>query len=202
LSRVPTKSSPPRVVELQPAGRAPAPGQLALVQAFANSFWDLERGRPEQFGSPRALAEWLQKRGLLRDDVRLSEADLWRAHAVRTGVRALLSANAGATVDDSAVNGLNCALEGVCLRLRVRAGALPELAPASRDFNGALAAIAGAMALAQFEGGFERLKACPGPDCGWAFYDASRNLAGTWCSMSICGSRVKAREYRRRRRGS
>ena len=26
----------------QPAGRAPAPGRLGLVQAFLNSFWDLD----------------------------------------------------------------------------------------------------------------------------------------------------------------
>jgi predicted RNA-binding Zn ribbon-like protein len=188
------------VAEPQPGGRAPAPGQLALVQDFANSFWDLKRRGPEQLKSPGELAEWLQKRGLLRRGVRLGEADLRRAREVRAGIRALLFANAGAPVDPTALARLNCALQGTCLSVRLRADLLPEFVPANRDFTGALAAIAGATAVAQLEGRFRRLKACPGPDCGWAFYDGSRNLAGTWCAMSICGSRVKAREYRRRRR--
>ncbi len=197
---VPTSTD--HALDPQPGGRAPAPRELALVQAFANTFWDLQRNRPELLTSPGVLAEWLQKRGLLRSGVKLGELDLRRAREMRAGIRALLFMNSGAAVDDSALQGLDRALEGVCLGVRIRAGGLPELAPASRDFNGALAAIAAGVAVAQLRGRFERLKACPGPECGWAFYDASRNLAGRWCSMSICGSRVKAREYRRRRRGA
>jgi predicted RNA-binding Zn ribbon-like protein len=66
--------------------------------------------------------------------------------------------------------------------------------------HGALGTLATAVARAMLEGRFSRLKACPGPHCGWAFYDHSRNGGGRWCSMSICGSRVKARAYYRRRR--
>ena len=43
---------------------------------------------------------------------------------------------------------------------------------------------------------WERLKACP--QCGWSFYDYSRNRSATWCSMSLCGNRLKTRAYRRR----
>ncbi len=196
----PRAPGPGRVMELQPADRAPAPGQLALVQAFANSFWDLERGRPERLRSPHALAGWLAQRGLLRRGVRLDEADLTRAHDLRAGLRALTFANAGEPVNHTAIAGMNRSLNGACLSVRLHADASPELTASDRNLSGALAAIAGAAAIAQLEGRFERLKACPGPDCGWAFYDASRNLAGTWCAMSICGARVKARAYRRRRR--
>jgi predicted RNA-binding Zn ribbon-like protein len=45
-----------------------------------------------------------------------------------------------------------------------------------------------------------RLKACPGPHCGWVFYDHSRNCSSSWCSMQVCGGRDKARAYRRRSR--
>jgi predicted RNA-binding Zn ribbon-like protein len=39
-----------------------------------------------------------------------------------------------------------------------------------------------------------RLKECTGAnDCGWLFYDASRNRSRRWCSMEGCGSRVKMR---------
>ena len=43
-----------------------------------------------------------------------------------------------------------------------------------------------------------RLKVCRAEDCRWAFYDASRNHSRTWCSMSDCGNRAKARAYRAR----
>jgi predicted RNA-binding Zn ribbon-like protein len=51
------------------------------------------------------------------------------------------------------------------------------------------------------EGEPGRVKECPGAgDCGWLFYDTSRNGTRRWCSMEGCGSRVKMRrQYARRR---
>ena len=49
-------------------------------------------------------------------------------------------------------------------------------------------------------GRWHRLRACP--DCGWVFYDTSRNARRTWCSMTAaggargCGSIAKTRAYR------
>ena len=44
------------------------------------------------------------------------------------------------------------------------------------------------------EGDLARVKQCPGADdCGWLFYDTSRNRSRRWCSMEGCGSRVKMR---------
>jgi predicted RNA-binding Zn ribbon-like protein len=54
------------------------------------------------------------------------------------------------------------------------------------------------------DGELGRIKECPGAgDCGWLFYDTSRNGTRRWCSMEGCGSRVKMRRQyaRRRRRG-
>lgn len=46
-----------------------------------------------------------------------------------------------------------------------------------------------------------RVKQCPGAnDCGWLFYDTSRNGSRRWCSMEGCGSRVKMRHHYARRR--
>lgn len=38
-----------------------------------------------------------------------------------------------------------------------------------------------------------QVKACPGPDCGWLFLDSRGRR--TWCSMSACGNRAKARTF-------
>jgi predicted RNA-binding Zn ribbon-like protein len=51
-------------------------------------------------------------------------------------------------------------------------------------------------------GRLARLRLCP--DCGWAFYDSSRNGKRVWCAMTAasggrgCGSIAKTRTYRRR----
>ncbi|WP_082475678.1 CGNR zinc finger domain-containing protein [Rhizobium sp. Leaf341] len=41
-----------------------------------------------------------------------------------------------------------------------------------------------------------RLKICA--NCGWLFFDRSKNRSRTWCDMTVCGNRRKAsRHYRR-----
>jgi predicted RNA-binding Zn ribbon-like protein len=187
--------------ELQPGDRAPAPGSLGLVQAFANTFWDLERGRPEQLRSPSVLAAWLRRRGLLGPGVRLAENDLRRALDVREGIRALLFANSGVVPDRAAIARLNAGLNSASVVTRLDTGAPPEFVAQGHGLDGALGLIAASIATAQLEGRFGRLKACPGPECGWAFYDHSRNQVSSWCAMSVCGSRAKVRAYRKRRRG-
>ena len=48
-------------------------------------------------------------------------------------------------------------------------------------------------------GTWERLKVCRNDECQWAFYDHSRNHSGAWCTMAICGNRMKGRAFRTRR---
>jgi hypothetical protein len=76
----------------------------------------------------------------------------------------------------------------------------PELVPGRSGVDGALGRVAAATFAAMLDGSWPRLKACPRDVCGWAFYDRSSNASATWCSMSVCGGRVKAGAYYRRRR--
>ncbi|HSO54001.1 MAG TPA: CGNR zinc finger domain-containing protein [Actinomycetes bacterium] len=48
------------------------------------------------------------------------------------------------------------------------------------------------------DGTWSRLKPCRNHGCRWLVYDHSTNRSGTWCTMSLCGNRGKARAYRRR----
>src|SRR5215203_3468504 len=78
----------------QPGGREPAPGALALVQAFVNTRWDLTaEGQGETLVNPAALHDWLEARGLVGKRDRLDPRDLDRALAIREGLRALAFAN-------------------------------------------------------------------------------------------------------------
>jgi predicted RNA-binding Zn ribbon-like protein len=195
-----TPTSTQRRVDRQPGGRAPAPGDLGLVQSFVNTRWDLDRDQEEQLRGPPELAAWLAAHGLLGPGTKLTTADLRRALDFREGLRALLFVNNGAASDEEAIGRLNSALDSTAVAIRFGPNAMPELTSRGRDFDVALGSLAGIVAIAQIDGTWTRLKACPGVHCGWAFYDHSRNQSGSWCSMTLCGSRAKAREYRRRKR--
>jgi predicted RNA-binding Zn ribbon-like protein len=47
----------------------------------------------------------------------------------------------------------------------------------------------------------DRVRECAREGCDWLFVDTSKNRSRRWCSMNLCGSRVKARRYYRRRKG-
>jgi predicted RNA-binding Zn ribbon-like protein len=47
----------------------------------------------------------------------------------------------------------------------------------------------------------DRVRRCAASDCVLVFLDVSRNGGRRWCSMATCGSRSKAADYYRRKRG-
>jgi predicted RNA-binding Zn ribbon-like protein len=49
---------------------------------------------------------------------------------------------------------------------------------------------------------FALIKRCDNPECILYFYDTSKNHVRKWCSMSLCGNRMKAAAYYRRHRQS
>ena len=165
-----------------------APEPLRLVQRFVNSV-DEEHGR-----------EWLPDREALDALVgnhspgatQASEADLRLALELRGSLRALLRANNGAPVEGDVVGAVNLAASG--LALRVGEDGVAHVASSDAPIDRILAVAFEAM----LDGSWSRLKACR--QCSWAFYDKSRNRSAVWCSMQICGNRLKTRAYRRRRR--
>jgi predicted RNA-binding Zn ribbon-like protein len=62
-------------------------------------------------------------------------------------------------------------------------------------------ALLGPISLAALEmlagGHFERLKQCPNHECGWLFFDHSKNNSRRWCDMATCGNRSKVKRHRR-----
>ncbi|HUO72355.1 MAG TPA: CGNR zinc finger domain-containing protein [Solirubrobacteraceae bacterium] len=183
---------------IQPGGRPPAPGSLALVQAFINSHYDLEGTHgADLFATPQALAGWLGEHGLIEPGAVLAPGDRARAIAVREGLRAL----AGGLRVPAILHDLNTAAGGGSAEVRFDLTG-PQFVAHADGLNGALGLVLALSAVAMIDGSWTRLKVCPGDDCGWAFYDLSRNQTGRWCSMSVCGGRAKARAHYRRRRGA
>lgn len=185
---------------MEPGGRQPAPGPLATVQAFINTT-DIEGGT-EELASPGALRDWLAARGLLPTGATLGDDDLDRALAAREALRDLLAANHGDPVEPSAVETLNRLAPAAALRVRFSPDGRAALAPAAPGLDGALGRLLAIVHDATLDGTWARLKVCRNDVCRWAFYDASKNRSGAWCTMAICGSRLKVRAYRQRRRAS
>jgi predicted RNA-binding Zn ribbon-like protein len=184
----------------QPAGRPPAPGRLAFVQAFLNTFWDLDGDGSEVWSTPGAYGQWLRARGFGGGSA--TARDLDRAVELREALRALCRANHDSGEEPAAVATLDGIAHAVApagaLAPSLRTGALD---PAGDGPDAACALALGIVYTARADGSFARLKACPHAHCGWVFYDVSRNRSGQWCSMRICGNRTKGEAFRRRTSG-
>ncbi|MFL5804779.1 MAG: CGNR zinc finger domain-containing protein [Roseiflexaceae bacterium] len=181
---------------MEPGGRRPAPGPLGLVQAFINTV-DIEEQR-EELITPERLRAWLAAHGLMDGADPMSEADLRRAIAFREALRALLLANNDGIIDAGAVETLNRIAGHAGLLVCFGPDGQARLEPIVVGVNGALGRLLAIVYAAMVEGSWTRLKACRNDSCRWAFYDASKNQGGAWCAMASCGSRSKARAYRRR----
>jgi predicted RNA-binding Zn ribbon-like protein len=169
-----------------------APGELGLVQRFVNTA-DLEQ-RTDALADPDGANAWLDANGLHAD---VDAAGRDRIVAGREAIRALLLANHGGEPDPRAFAALDRA---AAITVAFDPTGAARLEPARGGADGVIARLLGIVARAQAEGTWPRLKACPNDTCHWAFYDRSRNRSRTWCAMSVCGNRAKARSYRARHR--
>jgi predicted RNA-binding Zn ribbon-like protein len=189
--RVPVADDVPR--------RPPAPGALELIRQFVNTH-DVESGW-EGLANPDALATWFAERGMLPAGRELSAQDLAVAIELREVLRRTLEANAGHGDGPAARAALDHLAAHYPLRLRLNGGARLD----AEDGAGIAPAVARLLGLvydAMTLGTWTRLKVCRNDECQWAFYDHSRNRSGAWCTMAICGNRMKGRAFRRRRAGS
>jgi predicted RNA-binding Zn ribbon-like protein len=179
---------------VQSGGREPAEGDLRLIQDFVNTV-DREHGG-EVFDSPAGLEEWLALRELPGAPV--GAGGLERALALREALRTLLLANNGGPDSPEAAETLAAAGRAAALT-PVFGAAGPALEPQADGLDATLGRLVAIAFAAMLDGRWPRLKACPREVCGWVFQDRSTANRGTWCSMRICGNRVKANAYYRRR---
>ena len=170
-----------------------APAPLRLVQRFVNTV-DLERGH-DWLATVSELEEWFAEMGR---DCKVTRTDLRRSRELREALRGLLVATNARqpfrAEDCEVVNGV---VARARLTLELDASGEVVLEPRASGAHAALGEIAAIVLRALLDGTFSRLKACR--NCRWAFYDYSRNRAARWCSMTLCGNRLKTRRYRARR---
>jgi predicted RNA-binding Zn ribbon-like protein len=120
----------------------------------------------------------------LRDPGRLGPPALRRARAVRAALHRF-------TVTGEVDSTLTEAARRARFTVDLEAS---ELEAAASGLDGALGTILAVVYDALRDGTWSRLKTCR--NCGWAFWDESRNRSATWCSMQLCGNRLKVRRHR------
>jgi len=175
------------------SGRRPrAPAPLALVQDLVNTT-DLEAGT-DRLTSVDELRSWLAAHGLPTG--RLSAADLGRFVELREAIRDALGANAHRAATGATAR-LAAAARTAPLRLAAGPGG-PKLEAMGSPVDRAIGAVLVAIAEATAAGLWPRLKVCRNDACRWAYWDASKNRSGVWCTMAVCGNRAKGARFRRR----
>lgn len=141
---------------------------------------------------PATAADGLRRLGLLAPGVRLPAADLPLLVGVREGLREVLLGHAGHAVRPEMLGALDDRLAQVPVMVRLGGGPAALEATEDRPAHRVVAAILSAVTAAPPEE-WARLKVCARDSCRWAFFDASRNRSGRWCSMAGCGNIVKMR---------
>jgi len=167
-----------------------APEPLRLVQLLLNSR-DAEHGI-EWLSSPAELRAWLAERGC---NAPVGDEDVRRVVRVREALRELTLENNRHDFDPQAREVLDREAKRAPLRVSF---AEPGLVPAGDGVDAFLADVFAVVHDAMRTGTWQRLKSCR--NCHWAFYDESKNRSATWCSMELCGNRLKTKRYRGRKR--
>lgn len=172
-----------------------APGRLETLRRFLNTA-GLESGR-EDLASAESAGAWIREADLPYKT--LDEAELRRLRELRETFRAVFLAHNGQGDAASAQGRLAEVFSEARLRMEWNG---PAGAPALRPDESAPNVTESALLAIAYDavayGTWSRMKACRKESCRWAFYDRSKNGSGAWCSMAVCGNRVKAQRRRAR----
>jgi predicted RNA-binding Zn ribbon-like protein len=150
----------------------------------------------ECLDSPAALESFLADHGF--GQVSVKPADLRRAIDVREALREMMRANNGEPLRPDVVERLNRAVARAKVVAAFDDNESWRVEPAADGVDRALGTMLASVFRSMSDGSWSRVKACGNPDCGWAFYDGSKNHSGRWCDMASCGNRMKARAFRER----
>lgn len=176
----------------------PAPMPLLLVQSFINTL-DREQGT-DALLDPEAASAWLVAAGLISSEARVGPEQVETMRALREGLRALVRrGGGGAHLSADELRALQSVAEARHPVVEIDPGGHVSLTVEDDgDVSDALLGLLLVVRDAQADGTWARLKLCANPDCAWAFYDRSRNRQGAWCTMAVCGNRLKNRRFRAR----
>ncbi len=168
-----------------PGIRPKAPEPLEVVQDFVNTNW-LRTGE-EHLGDPRSLDSWLSDHALFDSTSHptptrkpANDADLELALRLRTSLKRMLARASQPSASPAEPQAEAGEFPDLPVLISLGANGHTHARPAATGVPGSLAWILIAAWDGERSGRLERLKLCAAPDCGWAYYDPSRNKSATW----------------------
>lgn len=178
-----------------------------LALDFVNSEFGAAANRMECLGDDAQVIAWLRHAGVAVQIAELpppgQRSALFRAAlALRETARVLLLARKDRRAGDpSALNRL-LARGNTYQELRWKKPQTPEHVQRRRVATpeDLLVPVAEAIAALLAEGDFALVRKCENPGCTLWFYDRTKSHHRRWCSMAVCGNRMKVAAFRARHR--
>ena len=186
------------------------PDELANLYDFANTLdvrhfihHGVQHQQRDELVSARDLAAWMSRRGMLFTSARITAPMLATALELRTLVRDYLQCDPVERGSSNAVRSLNEALRLFPLVVEARENSRGMmLKAASNDALAGLSSVVAELYNGSANGTVARLKMCASEECRRVFFDRSKPSTRRWCMSSLCGNRIKTRNYRERQRQS
>ncbi|VWC52530.1 PF07336 family protein [Burkholderia lata] len=176
-----------------------------LALDFINTQFGVGPARQECFADNDAVLAWLKLAGVLPDDIDVAPEGLLRlALQLRENARCLLSAaKHGVPAEASAVN--QVLRTGRALKeLEWDSGSGSFKVVRRRPLENAasfLEPVAQAITDLLTHTPLDLVRQCEAHECTLIFHDTTKSHRRRWCSMALCGNRMKVAAFRSRKKG-
>jgi predicted RNA-binding Zn ribbon-like protein len=183
------------------------PDELANLYDFANSLdvrhfthHGVQHPQSDELAGPRELGAWMSQRGLSWTGARITPAMFDTALQLRASVRCYLECDpVERRRNKDALGALNKAMSLFPLVVETRSDRM-LLQAARGDGLAGLSSVVAELYDGSVRGTLDRLKMCAAEECRRVFFDRSKPATRRWCMSTLCGNRIKTRNYRERQR--
>jgi predicted RNA-binding Zn ribbon-like protein len=175
-----------------------------LALDFINTAYGVGEGQCDHFVSDASVVDWLKQAGALSDEhgQTAHKGLLDTALELRDSARQLVEQRQAGRWSNPAVLNRILALGSHHLELQWKKGGEPAIAPRQTNRHPAAVLLPVAEALAKLlaEADFKLVRQCGGDECTLLFIDHTKSHRRRWCSMALCGNRMKVAAYRARQK--
>jgi predicted RNA-binding Zn ribbon-like protein len=186
------------------------PDELANLYDFANTLdvrhfthHGVQHPQGDELSNAKQLAVWMRQQGLLLADAKISPAMFATALELRTLIRDYLQRDPlERSKNKDSVRALNKVFELFPLIVAAGGDGTMVLRAARKDALAGLSSVVAEFYDGSRNGTLDRLKMCASDECRRVFFDRSKPATRRWCMSSLCGNRMKTRNYRERQRSA
>jgi predicted RNA-binding Zn ribbon-like protein len=175
-----------------------------LALDFINTAYGVGEGQCDHFVSDASVVDWLNQAGVFPEvhGEAAHKGLLDMALELRGSARQLVEQRQAGKWASPAVLNRILALGSHHFELQWKKGGEPAVVPrqTSRHPGAVLLPVAEALAKLLAETDFSLVRQCAGDECTLLFCDHTKSRRRRWCSMALCGNRMKVAAYRARQK--